>query len=121
MAEAANNRKPSLQTIFAILKWTFGAVFVIGSVMTYFFLSQATQDAAHASSRERLRVVETVVEDHEKAFEKVEKHVGEQRKATDSLKDSVIRIEVRQMTLDEYLRDEMKDIKEGLKDLKESP
>lgn len=90
----------------------------IAGMLTYFFVSQADQDSAHAATSERVTHVETVQVSHEKMLDELKQQTSDSRNAIQEVQRSITKIDTNQTLTREFLEKQLGEIKSDLKELK---
>ncbi len=87
----------------------------IGGIIGYFFISQASQDAAAANTKERVTAVESVVQAQEKTIDEIKNHAEERRSEIQGLQQGVTKIQTTQEAQGKFLGEQLKQIQSDLK------
>ncbi len=111
---------------FPVLSWETvkygaGLVAAVGTILAYFFISQAGQDASAAETCERVTAAEVMARAHEKAIDEMKAYAEERRKVVGKLQQGVTRIETKQTEMTRFLEEQMREIKQDLKAIRERP
>ena len=107
------------------IPWKFitylGMILVpLGSMITYFFISQAWQDAAHAGTRQKIERVEAIQESHTKVIEELKAQSAANQQHVQKIQTQIGKIDTNQSLTREFLEKQLAEIKGDLKDIKKS-